>query len=307
MPWSIKTGVPGCSGFAVVKQSDGKVVGCHPTKAKAQKQLAALNINAKGADMSAVETRLPRENLVRAMPQGIEVREASEGGRPTLFGHFARFNEWAEIRSIFEGDFMEQIAPGAFSKTFNENRSNIKATFQHGGDPSMGDQILGPIEELREDDTGAYYEIPLFEGIPPLVMSGLRAGAYGSSFRFRVTRDDVNERPGESDHNPDGLPERTIKEAQVMEFGPVTFPAYAGTSAAVRSMTDELLLERAVVTDPKHLAHVIESILHQDTAPSDSAGETHPAPERRESESVKAASPPRFRSREEFLAWIAKG
>jgi hypothetical protein len=117
-----------------------------------------------------------------------------------------------------------------------------------------------------------------------------------------VTRDEVNESPDRSDANPDGLPERTIKEAQVMEFGPVTFPAYAGATAGVRSLTDEMLITRAVMHDPKQLALVIESVLHpQDTiAPSDSAGETHPAPERRE------AVIPRFRSREDFLEWTRR-
>ncbi len=57
MPWHISTSAPGCSGFAVVKDSDSKVVGCHPTKAKALAQLAALNINVKEADM--VDVTLP--------------------------------------------------------------------------------------------------------------------------------------------------------------------------------------------------------------------------------------------------------
>jgi phage head maturation protease len=42
---------------------------------------------------------------------------------------------------------------------------------------------------------------------------------------------DVNQRPGKSDYNPDGLPEITILEARLIEFGPVTFPAYAGATA----------------------------------------------------------------------------
>lgn len=164
----------------------------------------------------------------------------------------------------------------------------------------MGDQILGPITELREDDTGAYYEIPLFEGIPPLVMSGLRAGAYGASFRFRVTREEVNEEPAASAHNPYGLPERTIKEAQVMEFGPVSFPAYAGATAAVRSVTDEVLFGRAVSRDPKRLALVIEGVLKDQAPPSDSAGATHSVSESRKAE------PQRFRNREEWQEWLSK-
>ena len=35
-----------------------------------------------------------------------------------------------------------------------------------------------------------------------------------------------------SSYKPTGLPERTITEAKVMEFGPVTFPAYEDATAA---------------------------------------------------------------------------
>jgi Caudovirus prohead protease./Transcription factor WhiB. len=64
------------------------------------------------------------------------------------------------------------------------------------------------------------------------------AGLYGSSFRFTVGADNFDAKPGRSDYNPDGLPERTIREAKVAEFGPVTFPAYQGATAGVRSLTD---------------------------------------------------------------------
>jgi phage head maturation protease len=50
------------------------------------------------------------------------------------------------------------------------------------------------------------------------------------------------QRPKKTDWNPRGIPERTVQEARVMEFGPVTFPAYAGATAGLRSMTDEFLL-----------------------------------------------------------------
>jgi hypothetical protein len=42
MPWQIKHGASGCKGYAVVKQSDGKLVGCHPTKSAANAHLSAL-------------------------------------------------------------------------------------------------------------------------------------------------------------------------------------------------------------------------------------------------------------------------
>jgi phage head maturation protease len=37
-------------------------------------------------------------------------------GRPVLYGYFAKWDEWAENNSSFEGHFMERIAPGAFAR-----------------------------------------------------------------------------------------------------------------------------------------------------------------------------------------------
>jgi hypothetical protein len=44
MPWHIEADNPECSGYAVVKDSSGEVVGCHRTRTQAEAQLAALNI-----------------------------------------------------------------------------------------------------------------------------------------------------------------------------------------------------------------------------------------------------------------------
>lgn len=40
--------------------------------------------------------------------------------------------------------------------------------------------------------------------------------------------------PGKSAHNPRGIPEQTILEMRVQEFGPVRGPAYTGSSAGLR-------------------------------------------------------------------------
>ena len=42
MPWKVAEGVEGCEGFAVVKEADGSLVGCHMTKEAADSQVAAL-------------------------------------------------------------------------------------------------------------------------------------------------------------------------------------------------------------------------------------------------------------------------
>ena len=190
--------------------------------------------------------------------RGYELRAAGdEGGMPTLFGHFAVFNRWTEINSWFEGHFLERIAPGAFKKTFKENRDRIRALFQHGQDPQIGDKPLGPIDELREDDLGGYYEVPLLDTqYNRELVPGLEAGLYGASFRFEVMREELEEEPEPHAGNERGLPERTLKELRLFEFGPVTFPAYAEASADVRSLTDWFVFEQ-IARDPERARELI--------------------------------------------------
>jgi HK97 family phage prohead protease len=159
---------------------------------------------------------------------------------PTMTGHFAVWNQWTEIRSAYEGNFMERFSPQAMNKTLSESRP--KVLFQHGKDPQIGDKVLGTPSRVQPDDTGAYYEVPLYDtSYNRDLIPGLRAGEYGASFRFSVMQEDVVSKPKRSETNPRGIPERTVTEAKVVEFGPVTFPAYSGASAGIRSITDEVL------------------------------------------------------------------
>lgn len=202
----------------------------------------------------------PRDLLIRTAAPMLLRSSTRDGepGMPTLYGHFAVFNRWTEIDSLWEGRFMESIAPGAFKRTIERNRDSMKVLFQHGRDPAVGDKPLGPIRDLKEDDEGGYYEVDMLDtAYNREILPGLEAGLYGASFRFSVMKEQISEKPGVSDHNPDGLPERTIQEARVSEFGPVTFPAYADATAGVRSLTDEFIV-RQLVADPDRLQALLQ-------------------------------------------------
>ena len=247
--------------------------------------------------MSDKPVQPPKDNLVRAVYPAVELRsnEDEPDGMPRLSGHFAKFNEWTEIDSLWEGRFMERIAPGAFKKTFAENRDRIRALFQHGQDPVVGDKPLGPIEDLEEDEQGARYEVPLLDtSYNRDIIPGLKAGLYGSSFRFSVVKEKLTNKPERSSYNPEGLPERTVQEARVYEFGPVTFPAYAGATAGVRSLTDVYTLQR-FVREPEKLAEVLESMKSAlpDGAASRHSDEGSRAAETTEQETV-APPPPQI-------------
>ena len=214
----------------------------------------------------------PKDDLYRGVPGGLtlatrdgEDGDGEEGGSGTaaadatvMTGHFCVFNEWTEISSWYEGEFLERVAPGATKRTINNDRANVKVQYDHGCDDWVGSGVLGVIDELAEDDIGTFYAVPLLDTdynrdrvLPMLqgrLMSGeLRGSVRGASFRFRVTRDEWVHEPKPSTYNPTGLPERTIREIKLYEFGPVVFPAYpAATASAGRmvGLTDHYLERR---------------------------------------------------------------
>jgi HK97 family phage major capsid protein len=209
----------------------------------------------------------PRDDLYRAMQGGI----TSADGK-TLTIRLAPHDQWAEIQSVTEGHFMERFSRTAYRKTMAENPPKI--LFQHGKDPEIGEKPIATTDEAGEDATSPFARGQILDGVPELVRSGLIAGVYGASHRFSVVREKWIEPEASMPHNPKKLPERTISEAQLFELGPVTWPAYAGASVSLRSLTDEM---RGLPTVPE--------------APSlDAAAETpHLEPERRDDPVVVAA------------------
>jgi HK97 family phage prohead protease len=206
--------------------------------------------------------------VVRALREAPQVRAAADGGEDgdagdtdilgTVFGHFSVFDTWYEVNSWWEGNFMERVVRGAFVKTFTERRTQIVSAFDHGMDPTIGDKVLGPFDELKEDKTGGYYEISLLDtSYNRDLAPALRRGLYGASFRFQVIRDEWNDEPGISDDNPKGLPERTIKEVRLFEVGPVTYPASPAATAGMRSLTD-VYYERLRSRDPERVETLAE-------------------------------------------------
>jgi HK97 family phage prohead protease len=215
--------------------------------------------------VSEQSSRPPRDDTAIRARTDIGFRAASdveENLGPDYLGlvdiRFSPVNDWTEINSAWEGNFMERFAPGAWKKTIRENTQRIKALFNHGSDPQIGDKVLGPFRTLQEDENGGYAEVKLLDtSYNRDLLPGLKEGLYGASHRFSVVREEVVDAPEPSDDNPKALREHTIKEARLYELGPVTFPAYAGATAGMRSMTDEFLLS-CFRSDPDRLRSMFE-------------------------------------------------
>jgi hypothetical protein len=241
----------------------------------------------------------PKKDLIRMLVRTSDVRDNGDGDNgdgSTLFGDFAVFNKWTEIDSMWEGTFLERIAPGAFDKTIRERRDQFKVLLNHGMDPELGNKPLGSITDLKTTDRAASYEVGLFNGIPELVMDGLRAGEYGASFRFEVLDEHWDEKK-------DDLPRRTIKEVKLFEFGPVTFPAYEAASAGVRSHGDMMIWQKLNEADRKEFVRLLFKATSN--AEADTVTSTHEAGE--ETSSEPEASTPFAKYRKRIEEWEEQG
>ena len=168
--------------------------------------------------------------------------QRSARGNPILSGQLAVFNVWTEIRSPIEGHFMERLLPSVFKKTIMERAKQIRVLFQHGRDAIAGDKPLGTIIDLPNDGTSQRYEVELFDvSYVNDLLPALEQGQFGSSFSARDIRSTTEHNPERSDVNPQGIMEVSREELMLREFGPVTFPAYEGATAGLRSVTDDFI------------------------------------------------------------------
>jgi HK97 family phage prohead protease len=174
------------------------------------------------------------------------VRSAGDGDAlGVMFGHFSVFDEPYEVDSLREGRFVERVMRGAFAETFLRDRRGMKVQFDHGVDVRFGDVVLGTITDLAEDNVGARYEVALFDtAYNRDLLPGLRAGAYGSSMRFRVVDDQWTDNPPATADNPNRLTVRRITQMRVYEFGPVTWPATPAATSGVRGQGSDAAARR---------------------------------------------------------------
>lgn len=216
-------------------------------------------------ERSIARAKTDRIELVRFTPDAGD--GSSRDGR-TFYGYGAVFNRPTRIDS-WEGTFDEQFAPGAFAKTIRERTPKIQ--FDHGHHPMIGSVPIGVITDIHEDTTGLYVEARL--GSHPnieFIREAIESGAInGMSIRFSVIREEWTNEAGnvvsdyevaqvlEGNHGGHGVLLRTILEAKLDEVGPVVWPAYKDTTAAVRQLEpfEELLRQHNEIANPTREDH----------------------------------------------------
>lgn len=237
----------------------------------------------------------PRDDVCRSVPFTLTRDGDGATDGLTFEGYGAVFNSPTRIDS-WEGMFDEQIAPGAFRKSLRERTPKFQ--FDHGHHPLIGSIPIGTISDIHEDDRGLYVSARLGQHIIiDLIREAISTGAIdGMSFRFSVVRDEWCDKDGKVIKSEDELrrllygeePERlpllrTLKEVKVAEVGPVVWPAYSDTSAAVRS-AGIVEIDQSRLQEPEQRRLLAELLLRADAA-------VDSAPERGESDDEPQDTP----------------
>jgi HK97 family phage prohead protease len=156
--------------------------------------------------------------------------DAADG--QTLEGYATVYNTWADIRDA-KGPFKERILPGAAKRSLGQKMPVMQ--FDHGTHPLIGSIPIGTYSVAREDRNGMFVRGRLTNNwLTQPVRDAISDGALsGMSIRMRVVKDDWGV-------DQEGNDTRDIHEIEVLEAGPVVWPAYTTTSVAVRSLVGAL-------------------------------------------------------------------
>lgn len=172
--------------------------------------------------------------------QPIRLQERADGALPVITGYAAVFYREGDPATEYEmwpadswggGRVVERIMPTAFSRAVRED--DVRALFNHNAALVLGRSAAGTLR-LSVDAVGLRYEIdpPDTQQARDLIASLRRGDITGSSFAFVAKQTEYR------DTIKDGKVIETIVERHDLELfdvGPVTYPAYGGATAGVRS------------------------------------------------------------------------
>lgn len=179
----------------------------------------------------------------RAEQRDVEIEIGVEGRK--IVGYASVFDAEADM----DGEFRERIAPGAFQAAFKHPRfKQVVALYNHDKSQVLGRVGAGTLR-MAEDSHGLHVEItpPNTSFARDLRKSIERGDVGGQSFKMFPAKNG-----GEIWDFSQSPPLRTIASVEeLLDVGPVTYPRYSDTTAALRSRdelraaVDRLALRRA--------------------------------------------------------------
>lgn len=168
----------------------------------------------------------------RMTPAGeIKIETRADGGK-VLAGYAAVFHREGDAGTEYRlgADIVERIAPTAFARAIAE-KHDARALFNHDPNMLLGRAASGTLR-LTTDARGLRYEIDLpdTQTGKDVAASIARGDLSGSSFSFSI-----NGKSGQKFEKGSGVDVRNILDVDLYDVGPVTYPAYEGTTTGFRS------------------------------------------------------------------------
>jgi Escherichia/Staphylococcus phage prohead protease len=158
-----------------------------------------------------------------------ELRATREGH---ISGHAAVFNEEYILWDDSTSRAVETVKPGTFSRAIRE-KQDVRALFNHEPNNLLGRTKSGTLV-LKQDSVGLHFDVE-----PPNTQIGRdvyklvkRGDLTGCSFGFIVTKETVTELK----ESGKIIRRREIEDVDLLDVGPVTYPAYTGTDVNARAM-----------------------------------------------------------------------
>lgn len=157
-----------------------------------------------------------------------EIRADDAEGKRRVTGYAAVFDS---ISEPIGGVFREVIRPGAFRKSLQE--SDVLAFWNHDTGEVLGRRANGTLF-LEEDAHGLRFTLDMPDTARGRDAYELikRGDVQNMSFGFTAIKD-------EAALTEDGELLRVVREAQLYEISPVTWPAYRATEVEARGLVTE--------------------------------------------------------------------
>lgn len=152
----------------------------------------------------------------------------ADGDGRTVEAYAAVFRTPAEVRDQ-DGHYHEELAPGSFTKTIQENSGRFGVFYNHArtlyGTPDGALSVpIGVPQSVEQDDRGVftvtrYLDNPLADSVLDAIKQRAIKGQSFSGRFMKSSRTKASTRGG--------LPTITRHEVAMREYGPTVFPAYA--------------------------------------------------------------------------------
>lgn len=188
------------------------------------------------------------ENRKSFLSTDFQVRESQDSDEKYLEGYFIRFNEET---NLFDNIY-EEVDPQSITNSLKNN--DIRCLFNHQTDLVLG-RTGNKTLELRADENGLFGKVKINKDDRQAmdILARIERGDINAcSFGFNILNEEVVERADSVKF--------ILKEIDLVEVSPVTFPAYPTTEISARNKDLKSYKERQLQVKKSKLKERLNNV-----------------------------------------------